>query len=610
MPLTLVRARLRLQIGADLGAWALGLVTADALRYDFQPAEWVTAGLLVCAAVAASAQALFGLMFRLYRGRYRFGSFDEVAGVCSAVAATAIVVELVSLSSSVQLVPRSVPLTGAVIALVLMLGTRYGWRLYLDRHLRPSVGQSAALLVFGAGEGADQVIAAMLRDPASPYLPVGILDDDPRKGNLRLRGIPVVGDRTVLSQAAADTGADTVLLAIPSAGVELVRTVRELTAQAGLDFKVLPAVAELIHDQIAIEDIRDPDLSDVLGRRQIELDLAGIAGYLTGKRVLVTGAGGSIGSELCRQLVQFDPSELIMLDRDESALHAVQLSITGRALLDDDALVLADIRDIEHLQAIFERRRPQVVFHAAALKHLTLLERHPGEAVKSNVWGSLTVLDAARVAGVERFVNISTDKAADATCTLGYSKRIAERLTAHFAEQAEGLFMSVRFGNVLKSRGSVLPTFAAQVAAGGPLTVTDPEVTRYFMTVQEAVQLVIQAGAVGRAGEVLVLDMGQPVSILDVARQFAEGSPRDIEIVFTGLRPGEKLHEDLFGVGEVDVRPEHHLISQVPVPPLSPQQALELDPWEPQQAVIEQLRELSEQAVAVVELDADVGVGR
>jgi FlaA1/EpsC-like NDP-sugar epimerase len=315
--------------------------------------------------------------------------------------------------------------------------------------------------------------------------------------------------------------------------------------------------------------------------------------------VLVTGAGGSIGSELCRQISHYAPAELMMLDRDESALHAVQLSITGRALLDSPDVILADIRDVKHLNQLFDQRRPQVIFHAAALKHLPMLEQYPGEAVKTNVWGTLTVLQAAAAIGVERFVNISTDKAADPVSVLGYSKRIAERLTAHVAAEADGTLLSVRFGNVLGSRGSVLTAFAAQVAAGGPVTVTDPLVTRYFMTVQEAVQLVIQAGAIGQDGEALVLDMGKPVSIDEIARLLAAKSSRAVEIVYTGLRPGEKLHEDLLAADEIDLRPVHRLISHVPVPPLDPQSVLQIDPWSTPAAANSSLQRLTSQEVGV-----------
>ena len=590
----MLRYRMSLNALADALTWVVALTLANALRFDFVLANWFPAGLIWLTVAAASCQVALGALLHLYRGRYRFGSFEEVAAVVIATLSTAAIVETIDLVVPGRtLLPRSVPLVAGVIALVLMLGLRYAWRLTLERWLRPSSADLQPLLVFGAGEGAHQVIDAMFRDPASPYFPVGVIDDDPRKSNLRIRGVRVLGNRDALGEIVGRTGARTLLLAVPSASGEFVRQLRDLATVHGLVLKVLPALADLADRPVRVGDIRDLDLSDLMGRRQIDLDLGEIAGYLTGKRVLVTGAGGSIGSELCRQLVQFGPAELIMLDRDESALHAVQLSLTGRAMLDGDDLVLADIRDIAHLQQIFATRRPEVVFHAAALKHLTLLERHPGEAVKSNVWGTLAVLDAAQAAGVERFVNVSTDKAADPESVLGYSKRITERLTAHVAQDAAGSFMSVRFGNVLGSRGSVLTTFVSQIASGGPITVTHPEVTRFFMTIQEAVQLTIQAGAVGNPGEVLVLDMGDPVAIADVARQMAADAPTPIEIVYTGLRPGEKLHEDLLSVDEVDTRPRHPLISQVAVPPLAPDEAWSLDAWAESDDVIRQLQRLT-----------------
>jgi FlaA1/EpsC-like NDP-sugar epimerase len=359
--------------------------------------------------------------------------------------------------------------------------------------------------------------------------------------------------------------------------------IRDLTAQAercGLVPKVVPSVTELLSGVERIEGVRDPRISDLLGRRPVQTDVASVAGHFAGKRILVTGAGGSIGSELCRQLHRFNPAELIMLDRDESALHAVQLDLYGRALLDSDGSVLADIRDQRRIRQVFEQHQPQIVFHAAALKHLPLLERYPAEALKTNVWGTCTVLEAAAACGVESFVNISTDKAADPVSMLGYSKRAAERLTAHMAGLAPGTYLSVRFGNVLGSRGSVLTALSAQVAAGGPVTVTHPDVTRYFMTADEAVQLVLQAAVIGRDGEVLVLDMGEQIRIADMARRLVATVPRPVDIVYTGLRPGEKLAEDLLGRGERDERPYHPLIRQVPVAPLSPAAVMSLEPAE------------------------------
>lgn len=588
------------QVAVDVASWTLGLWSAHFLRYDFALERLFVPGVLVASVVVGVLQVTFGVLGHLYRGRYRYGSFDEVLGVLLAAACAAVGLGVMNETvPAQQWLPRSVPFTGAFVAFILMLGVRYLWRLRLESNRRTKE-EAEPLLLFGAGQGADQAIVAMLYDRTSRYRPVGLLDDDPSKRNLRLRGVPVLGTRRDLARVAARTGATSVLLALPSADGGLVREISRLAQEAGLTVKVLPTVGNLLEGRVGVDDIRDLDLADLLGRRQIELDLEGIGGYLTGRRVLVTGAGGSIGSELCRQIDRYGPAELIMLDRDESSLHAVQLALRGRALLNDEDTVLADIRDVAHLTEVFERRRPHVVFHAAALKHLPLLERFPGEAVKSNVWGTLTVLEAAQAAGVDRFVNISTDKAADPTSVLGYSKRIAERLTAEFARSAQGTYLSVRFGNVLGSRGSVLTAFQAQIEAGGPVTVTDRAVTRFFMTVQEAVQLVIQAGAVGRAGEALVLDMGEPVRIDDVARRLVEESEREVEIIYTGLRPGEKLHESLFGAGEVDTRPAHPLVSHVAVPPLDGLAARGLDPWQPGHVVLRELQALCDGRTAPI----------
>jgi len=509
-------------------------------------------------------QFVMGINDGLYVGRWSLGSFEEVAALVRTVLGTALMLAVVDLPT--RLVPFSVALAAPVLALGVMAGARYAWRLQRERRRRPSRA-AQPLLVYGAGEAAAQVLTSLVRDPASPYRPVGLIDDDLRKQNLRIRGVPVLGTQLALSSVVESTGATALLLAIPSADAVLVRDLSAFCLRRHLEFRVLPSTTELLDGRVGIADIRPVTEADLLGRREITTDLVSIAQYLTGKRVLVTGAGGSIGSELCRQLKPLGPERLLMLDRDESALHAVQLSIEGRALLDGD-LVLCDIRDEHHLRAVFEEHQPQVVFHAAALKHLSLLERFPAEALKTNVQATDLLLGLAVEFGVERFVNISTDKAAAPSSVLGATKRITERLTAHAADRAEGDYLSVRFGNVLGSRGSVLPLFRAQIKAGGPVTVTHRDVTRFFMTIEEAVQLVIQAGALGRGGDVLVLDMGEPVEIVQVARRLIAQSGRSIAIEYTGLRPGEKLHEVLLGPLESVTARVHPLISHVGVPSL------------------------------------------
>ena len=590
--IALIPHRFIINVGLDSLSWTFGLIVALILRYDLHPTGAAYAQMAWTVPLAIGLQFLVGLITGLYLGRWAYGSFEEVAAIVKSVAVVGVLLYVLNLGP--YWVPRTVVVTAAVMALVLMVGIRYAWRLIEERHRRPSATANR-LLVFGAGGGGQQVITSMLRDPSSSYLPVAIIDDDPRKQQLRVRGVPVLGTRADLDEIVDITGADTLLVAIPSASAALLREVSDQAASVGLRVRVLPSVGELFDGEVGETDIRPPTMSDLLGRREIDTDLPAIAHYLSGKRVLVTGAGGSIGSELCCQIDQFSPAALVMLDRDESALHGVQLSITGRALLDDPNLVVCDIRDRERVFEVFDRARPDVVFHAAALKHLPLLESHPSEALKTNVRGTQNVLDAAVRCGVTHFVNVSTDKAANPTSVLGFTKRITERLTAGADEIGDGHFLSVRFGNVLGSRGSVLTTFQEQIRTGGPVTVTHPDVTRYFMTVEEAVQLVIQAGAIGHGGEVLVLDMGEPVRIYDVARRMVEQTDRRIEIVITGLRASEKLDEELFATGETARPSRHPLINAVDVVPLDGGLVGDIDTRQGDEALIRQMARLSSQ---------------
>ncbi|WP_232667170.1 nucleoside-diphosphate sugar epimerase/dehydratase [Pseudonocardia sp. TRM90224] len=491
---------------------------------------------------------------------------------------TAVVGLAVFIGSAVGLiaVPRSVPITATLVTAVIALAIRLTLRTLKEQRARPDAESAARVIVVGAGVGGQQLIRSMLADAESGYLPVALLDDDPSARSRRISGVPVLGSRADIASVASSTGASVLVVAIRNLDTEVMREISSTSTGAGLRVQVIPALMDLFRPWIGFSDLRDLDITDLIGRRPIEVDVNSIAGYLTGKRVLVTGAGGSIGSELCRQLRNYGPAELLMLDRDESALHTLQLSIHGRALLDSPDVILADIRDAPTLTRILAERRPHVVFHAAALKHLPMLEQYPHEAWQSNVVGTANVLDAALEAGVETFVNISTDKAANPISVLGCSKRIGERLVAEAASRAgDGLYVSVRFGNVLGSRGSVLTTFAEQIATGMPITVTHPDVTRFFMTIPEAVRLVIQAAAIGAPGEALVLDMGEPVRIADIATQLASLAGRPVQLLFTGLREGEKLHEELFGDGEHDVRPVHPAVSHVRVPALDPSWVLQ-----------------------------------
>jgi FlaA1/EpsC-like NDP-sugar epimerase len=573
-------SRTAAELGYDTAVWILGMLAAAWVTRDLSAAAFVRSFELRVTVAACLLCPASGLIAGLYRSRYRRGSLDEVVGVCAAALGTcASLTALTDVIIPGQRSPLATVAGAAVFAVLAMLGARYVLFAVRQRIRPPSPAHAAVkIIVFGAGEAGSQLVHSLLAQQEAEYLPVALLDDDPDKRRLRIFGVPVLGNRTAMAAAAAKTGARVLVIAIARASGT---AIRDLTAEAercGLVPKVIPSITELLSGVARIEGVRDPRISDLLGRRPVQTDVASVAGHFTGKRILVTGAGGSIGSELCRQLHRFGPAELIMLDRDESALHAVQLALHGRALLDSDGSVLADIRDPRRIREVFEQFRPQIVFHAAALKHLPLLERYPAEAVKTNVWGTWTVLEAAAAGGVQSFVNISTDKAADPVSVLGYSKRAAERITAYMTGRAAGTYLSVRFGNVLGSRGSVLTALSAQVAAGGPVTVTHPEVSRYFMTADEAVQLVLQAAVIGRDGEVLVLDMGEQVKIADMARRLAATVPRPVDIVYTGLRPGEKLSEDLLGEGEQDERPYHPLIRHVPVPPLAPEAIARLDP--------------------------------
>lgn len=458
--------------------------------------------------------------------------------------------------------PRGIAFLAPPIALLLIAAGRLAHRAWFSSR-KPRTPDAEAVLIYGAGDAGYQLIRLIKADTRSPYRVVGFLDDDRTKRNLNLLGVPVLGGREDLAQVAEQHEASAAILAISAASSQTVREIADLVEGAGLKFLLLPPVSQILGGRVRLSDVKELDIDDILGRRQVETDISAIAGYLTNRRVLVTGAGGSIGSELARQVHTFGPSELVLLDRDESALHGVQLAIYGKALLDTPDLVLASIRDEAALRQMFEAHQPEVVFHAAALKHLPMLEQYPDEAWKTNVVGTQNLLELAAEFGVSKFVNISTDKAANPTSVLGKTKQRAEQLTAWYGQQSVGTYISVRFGNVLGSRGSMLLTFREQIAQGGPVTVTHPEVTRYFMTIPEASELVIQAGAVGQDGEVMVLDMGEPVRIIDVARRLISNSGADVEIVFTGLRPNEKLHEDLFSASELDVRPHHELIAHV-----------------------------------------------
>jgi FlaA1/EpsC-like NDP-sugar epimerase len=580
------RRRFVVQATIDSASWLIGLLAATLLRFEFDMAPIDTAGLVSLMALASGAQVVAGRVLGLYVHRWRYGTFDEVMAMVRSAAAVTLLISIIDvLPRGGHVIPLGATIGSGFIAVVVMLAARVLWRILLDKWTLAADDGREPTIVVGAGEGGLQVITAMLK--SGLYHPVALIDDNPDLRNLRVKGVPVLGDRAALESVAERSGASTVVIAIPSAGADLFRDLSVRCDELGLRTLVLPPIDGIFGHQVDVSDIRPLTETDLLGRRELSLDIDAVAGYLTNKRVLVTGAGGSIGSELCRQIHRFAPAELVMLDRDETALQGVQISIEGRGLLDSRNLVVCCIRDRERLAQVFDEHRPEVVFHAAALKHLPLLEMHAEEGWKTNVWGTQNILECSGRFGVERFVNISTDKAADATSVLGLTKRLAEQLTSHAGRLQEGTYLSVRFGNVLGSRGSVLPLFRAQLEQGGPLTVTHPEVTRFFMTIPEACELVIQAGALDHDGKVLVLDMGEPVRIADLARRLVAESGRKVEIVYTGLRPGEKLHEILFSPEEEPTVSAHPLISHVDVPPAAPEFVESQDPFRNGEVVID-----------------------
>ncbi len=454
-------------------------------------------------------------------------------------------------------IPRSIPLIEAFLAIVILGGIRLLVRLAYEHARSVQAGPSARrTLIAGAGEAGTMIARELLRHPESGLVPVAFLDDDPSKRIETVMGLKVKGAIADLPSVANEVSADLVLIAIPSAPGDVVRRIVDLAKKAKLEYRIIPGIYEILSGDVSVSQIREVDLEDLLRRDPVRLDTSAISGYLVGQTVLVTGAGGSIGSEIVRQVARFRPEKVLLLGRGENSLFNVQRELSANFPELDFQLLVCDVRDADRLAYLFGLHLPDVVFHAAAHKHVPMMEENPDEAILNNVFGTRNLVELALEYGVSRFVNISTDKAVNPTSVMGASKRIAEKVVKHASNRCEPhqAFVSVRFGNVLGSRGSVVPTFREQIRRGGPVTVTHPEMTRYFMTIPEAAQLVLQAGGQAENGSVYVLDMGEPVKIRDLATDLIRLSGfepgRDIEIVYTGLRRGEKLYEELLTAEE------------------------------------------------------------
>ena len=567
MRLPLTRHRLW-QVVADAAIVALAWVASWYVRFDGpRPVfydrylDWDIVLLVV--AIKLPVFAGFGFYNRWWRYVSTRDMWSAVRGVLAASGAAFLVFELFEIHKAA--VPRGIWIIDLLLCMAFVAGTRLLARTLIER---PTPGRIVArgkeVIVVGAGDAAQLILKEMQRNPAYAYTPIGLIDDDPRKKNLRLHGIRVLGTTDELRHLLRDRRPDEVLIAVPSATGEYRQRVVEIARRENVPVKTLPALHELISGDLNLAgQIRPVEVEDVLGREPVEVDVDAISGYLAGATVLVTGAGGSIGAELCRQIERAKPGRLVLVDHAEPALFEIERELVDVRKFPAVIPVLADVKNAAKMRQVFESYQPRVVFHAAAYKHVPLMEANPVEAVRNNTLATRTVAEIAAELGAERFVLVSTDKAVNPKTVMGQSKAVCEWIVEALGHRSDVAtrFVAVRFGNVLGSSGSVIPIFRRQIAAGGPVTVTHPEMTRYFMTIPEAVSLVVQAGAIGGRGQVFVLDMGEPVRIMELAESMIRLSGRepgrDVAIEVIGARPGEKLHEELWTDGE-QVAPSSH----------------------------------------------------
>ncbi len=545
------------------------------------PAGWFSswsvyaAGLATYTLLALLVRLTTFYTFGLYRRYWRYASIEELDRIALAVfVSTGLLLGMVLLAHRPWVAqtgfplwnfPRSVVLIDGLLVLVLVGGTRFSVRLAARALRREANGPVERVGIMGAGDAGAMLVREMKQHPHLGLDPVCFFDDDLGKHDVRIHNVPVLGGREDIPRVAREYRLRRIIIAMPTAPGKEIREIVHICEEAGLQTQIVPGIHELLDGHIRVNQIRDVDITDLLRREPVQTDIRAVARMLRGRRVLVTGAGGSIGSELCRQIWRCGPSELILLGHGENSIFAIHNELQAEARQDSAApglhAVIGDVRFPERMEAVFRRYRPEIVFHAAAHKHVPLMEANPVEAVTNNILGTRNVVQAALAVDVDRFVLISTDKAVNPTNVMGASKRAAELVVLRAALESGRAYVATRFGNVLGSRGSVLLTFKQQIARGGPLTVTHPDVRRYFMTIPEAVQLVLQASVLGRGGEIFVLDMGEPVKIVDLAKDLVRLSGlrlgEDIDIEFVGLRPGEKLFEELFIEGEEYRRTAH-----------------------------------------------------
>ncbi|MCC6338276.1 MAG: polysaccharide biosynthesis protein [Myxococcales bacterium] len=548
----LLRYRRLVAVGVHLGLFALAQAFAFGLRFEFSipdvyfPLFWVWLG-----ANLVTKLVVFGY-FGLFSGMWRYtGAKDLEALLKSAVLSTLIFSVFIVLGGY-RSYPRSLLVIDFLLTMILVGGLRFGvrslWQLAAAVGQKKD-GQQKRVLIVGAGNAGEMLVREMLKTHGGRYEPVGFVDDDPNKKGVSIHGVKVLGRLGEAQRLVEDKRVDEVVIAIPSASGKEMRRIVDTVKSAGVSIRTMPGIDQLISGQVTINQLRSVNIEDLLGREPVSLDTESLKSLLAEHVVLVTGAGGSIGSELCRQVARFHPTRLVLVEQSEPALFEIHRELVKHFPEVEVVPCIADVCDVERVRSVFGRHRPTVVLHAAAHKHVPMMEWNPGEALKNNVGGTKMVADAAHEFGVQQFVMISTDKAVNPTSIMGATKRVAELYVQAMSQKSKTRFVAVRFGNVLGSAGSVIPIFKEQIAAGGPVTVTHPDMRRYFMTIPEASQLVLQAATMGRGGEIFVLDMGEPVKIVDLARDLITLSgltpDKDIEIRFTGLRPGEKLFEEL-----------------------------------------------------------------
>ena len=542
----------------DLAVATLAWIVAYLLRFNFDLPDEFVRGAAVTAPLVVVLQGAVFHGFGLYRGIWRFASVLDLRRILMAAGLSALAVPaLLAMLHRLSDVPRSVLVLDPLLLVLLMGGSRFLYRAWKDGQLLgPRQLDAEPVLVLGAGAAAATLLRELSRD--FRWRVVGLLDDDPAKAGRQVHGVSVLGSLADLPGHADRMDVRHAIVAMPKASSAARRRAAEIAVDAGLSVLTVPAIADILAGRVSISQVRRVELDDLLGRDQVQLDSEGLQGLLADKVVLVTGAGGSIGSELCRQIAAYSPRLLVFYEQSEFALYRIEQEFAGLPV----ACVVGDVKNEAELEAVFSRYRPQVVFHAAAYKHVPLMENENAwAAVRNNVLGTYCVARAAIAHDAGKFVLISTDKAVNPTNVMGASKRLAEMVCQALHRQAgASRFVAVRFGNVLGSSGSVIPKFREQIAKGGPVTVTHPDIIRYFMLIPEAAQLVLQAGLMGEGGEVFVLDMGEPVKIADLARdmiRLSGFSDEDIRIDYTGLRPGEKLFEELLADGETTLPTPH-----------------------------------------------------